>query len=253
MKFGLIGHPVSHSKSPEFFKEAYPGRDDFSYDLIDEEDFETAYRRFIAGYDAINVTSPFKDRAFRKADATDTISRELFAVNLLKKDGNRIIGYNTDYWAVEEILKGLGCRRQNALVVGCGGAAKAAALAAKKLPMSVTLANRDWEKARDFCFAAGGITPMRLEQAEKGVPEFDLLVYAVPVRTALLDTLDLDGKTVVEANYKDPCLKDICKERGIRYVSGLEWLERQAVASFRRMTGEEPDEELVKAYCASLQ
>lgn len=253
MKFGLIGYPISHSKSPEFFKVAFPGRDDFSYDLIEEEDFETAYRKFIAEYDAINVTAPFKDRAFRKADVTDTISRELFAVNLLKKDGNRIIGYNTDYWAMEEILKGLGCKRQNAFVIGCGGAAKAAALAAKKLPMSVTMANRDWEKVRSFCFSAGGITPVRLEQAEKNVPDFDLLVYAVPVRIPLLDRLDLEGKIVVEPNYKDPCLKDICAERGIRYVSGLEWLERQAISGFRRMTGEEPDEELVKAFCASLK
>ena len=64
-KFGLIGHPIAHSLSPALFKAAYDGK--YAYDLIEGEDFETSYRRFIEEYDAINVTAPFKEAAFAKA------------------------------------------------------------------------------------------------------------------------------------------------------------------------------------------
>ena len=59
MKYGLIGHPISHSKSPELFRAAYPDAADMTYDLIEEADFERAYRRFLDEYDAVNVTAPF--------------------------------------------------------------------------------------------------------------------------------------------------------------------------------------------------
>ena len=83
MKYGLIGAPIAHSKSPALFQAAYHGRSDLSYDLIETDDFEQAYARFLAGYEAVNVTAPFKDKAFRKVDVADTIARELFAVNIL--------------------------------------------------------------------------------------------------------------------------------------------------------------------------
>ena len=60
-KFGLIGHPIAHSLSPALFKAAFGGR--YTYDLIEEEDFEKAYGRFLEEYDAINVTAPFKESA----------------------------------------------------------------------------------------------------------------------------------------------------------------------------------------------
>ena len=67
MKYGLIGYPISHSKSPELFRAAYPDTD-MSYDLIEESDFSRAYRRFLQEYEAVNVTAPFKGDAFRKVD-----------------------------------------------------------------------------------------------------------------------------------------------------------------------------------------
>ena len=76
MKYGLIGYPIAHSKSPALFQAAYPDSD-MTYDLIEETDFERAYRRFLDTYDAVNVTAPFKGDAFRKVDVADTISRLL--------------------------------------------------------------------------------------------------------------------------------------------------------------------------------
>jgi len=252
MKYGLIGHPISHSKSPALFRAAYPDAPEMTYDLIEEADFEQAYRRFLNEYDAVNVTAPFKGDAFKKVDVADTIARELYAVNILKKKDGKVYGYNSDFWALQELLKPYADPRQHphVLVIGCGGAAKAAALAALKLRMAVRVANRDFRKAREFCFTGGGMIPLRLEQVPELMDAIRILIYALPVKIDLVDSLPLEGKVVVEANYKDPCLRERCAEAGATYISGLEWLAGQAVAGYQLMTGKEPDAERVKACCA---
>lgn len=123
MKYGLIGYPIAHSKSPELFRAAYPEADSLPYDLIEEDDFEKAYRRFLDGYDAVNVTAPYKGNAFRKVDVADTISRELFAVNILKKKDGKIYGYNSDFWALQKLLEPYADRKQRP---GCWSSAAAA-------------------------------------------------------------------------------------------------------------------------------
>ena len=247
MKYGLIGHPISHSKSPALFRAAYPDAPEMTYDLIEEADFEQAYRRFLNEYDAVNVTAPFKGDAFKKVDVADTIARELYAVNILKKKDGKVYGYNSDFWALQELLKPYADPRQHphVLVIGCGGAAKAAALAALKLRMAVRVANRDFRKAREFCFTGGGMIPLRLEQVPELMDAIRILIYALPVKIDLVDSLPLAG-----ANYKDPCLRERCAEAGATYISGLEWLAGQAVAGYQLMTGKEPDAERVKACCA---
>ena len=251
-KYGLMGYPIAHSQSPALFRAAYPEHLGMTYDLIEESDFERAYARFLAGYEAVNVTAPFKDEAFRKADLTDTIARELLAVNILKKNDGKIYGYNSDFWALQKLLAPYANQQQRprVLVIGCGGAAKAAALAALKLRMSVMVANRDFRKARAFCFTGGGMIPLRLEQAAGQAATADILVYALPVHIDLADTLPLEGKIIVEANYKDPCLQQRCAEAGATYISGMDWLREQALSGYRLMTGLDPDEARVRACCA---
>ena len=255
MKYGLIGYPISHSKSPELFRVAYPDRPEMTYDLIEEDDFELAYRRFEKDYEAVNVTAPFKGDAFRKVDIADTIARELYAVNILKKKDGKIYGYNSDFWALKKMLAlyAQPGKRTKVLVIDCGGAAKAAALAALKLRMSVTVANRDFRKAREFCFTGGGMIPVRLEQAAELAGLMDILIYTLPLRTDLVDHLPLEGRVVVEPNYKDPCLREMCEAAGATYISGMDWLGEQAIAGYQLMTGIEPDAERVKACCAKTK
>ena len=252
MKYGLIGYPIAHSMSPTLFRAAYPDRPDLTYDLLEEDDFERAFARFLSKYEAVNVTAPFKGDAFRKVDLADTIARELFAVNILKKKDGKIFGYNSDFWALQKLLEPYARkdRRPRVLVIGCGGAAKAAALAALKLRMSVMVANRDFRKARDFCFSGGGMVPLRLDQVPHHIGPIDILIYALPVRIDLVDTLPLEGRVVVEANYLDPCLQTRCAEAGATYISGMDWLCEQAISGYRLMTGIDPDEESVRACCA---
>lgn len=82
-RFGLIGHPIAHSLSPALFKAGFDGR--YPYDLIETDDFEEAYERFMKDYDGINVTAPFKELAVRKADILSEECRRIGAANILIK------------------------------------------------------------------------------------------------------------------------------------------------------------------------
>lgn len=252
MKYGLMGWPVAHSKSPELFREAYHDNPEMTYDLIEESDFEVAWQRFLDGYQAVNVTAPFKAAAYRRVDISDTITRELFAVNIVKKHNGLIYGYNSDFWAIQKLLEPIARQqRSRVMVIGCGGAAKAAALAAQKLRLPVMVANRDFAKVRDFCFSRGGMVPLRLDQVEEHAQEAGILVYALPLEIELVERLPLAGKVVVEANYKNPCLPDRCQEAGATYIPGFQWLTEQAASGYKLMTGVAPDIERVKA-CSAL-
>ena len=104
-KFGLIGHPIGHSASPALFAKAYGGR--WQYDLIEGEDFEASWQRFLDEYQAINITTPFKEPAFRKVDVC--AMPELGAINIAVKEADgKIHGYNSDYLGVLKVLQDRG-------------------------------------------------------------------------------------------------------------------------------------------------
>ena len=143
-RFALIGHPVAASQSPRLFTAAYDGR--YPYDLVDEERFEDAWQRFLAGYEGINVTAPFKRDAFNRVDLLSERARRSGAVNLVVRTPEGLKGYNTDVAGVTEALRECGLPVSDALVIGTGGAARAAAVGAQELGCRVSLAGRSPEK-----------------------------------------------------------------------------------------------------------
>ena len=105
-RFGLIGHPIAGSFSPQLFEAAYGGR--YAYDLIEGAEFAASWQRFLDGYAGINITAPFKQDAFRAVDVLTDDARRCGAVNLAVKTPAGIVGYNTDVpgvlFAVREAL-----------------------------------------------------------------------------------------------------------------------------------------------------
>ena len=238
-KFGLIGHPIAHSLSPALFKAAYDGK--YAYDLIEGEDFETSYRRFIEEYDAINVTAPFKEAAFAKADILSEECASTGATNLLVKTPEGIKAYNSDFlgvrmWLSEvtEDLKGV-----KILIVGLGGAGKAAAAAAESLGMDVIRMNRTVRDSRT----------LPLDKFRECLREADIMIYNIPAAIPELKELtDSDfnedkPKLILEANYKDPSLREMMKSFGSKavYTGGEIWLLYQAMTGYEILTGEKPD------------
>ncbi len=214
-KFGLIGHPIAHSLSPALFTAAYGGR--YVYDLIETPDFDEAWRRFLAGYRAINVTAPFKGDAFARVDWRSPECERAGATNLVVKTPEGTKAYNSDYRGVKALLAPLGCR--SAAVVGYGGAGKAALAAAEDLGLDTRL----YRHAE----VAGGV-------------QADVIIYTLPRAVEGIDRLDCAH--LLEANYKDPCLAG---RPG--YIPGSSWLLMQAVTGYALMTGEEPDASAMEA------
>ena len=238
-KFGLIGHPIAHSLSPALFKAAYDGK--YAYDLIEGEDFETSYRRFIEEYDAINVTAPFKEAAFAKADILSEECASTGATNLLVKTPDGIKAYNSDFlgvrmWLSEvtEDLKGV-----KILIVGLGGAGKAAAAAAESLGMDVIRMNRTVRDSQTH----------PLDDFRKCFRKANIIIYNIPAAIPELKELtDSDfnedkPKLILEANYKDPSLRETMESFGSKavYTGGETWLLYQAMTGYKILTGEKPD------------
>ena len=232
MKLGIIGNPVSHSQSPRLFAELCPGQG--TYDKIEEPDFEKAYERFLQDYDAVNVTMPFKELAYYKCRPGSDAVRTIKAVNILKKEGDRVVGYNSDYLGVKNILDDAGAAGGNLLVVGCGGAAKAAAVAAVDAGCKVSMTNRSYEKCYSFV-RHSNLDIDVIELKDVDLDKFDFVIYAIPAPVAEIGGWNFAGKTVLEANYANPCLRERVAADGGKYIEGIVWLRAQAVTGFQIM------------------
>ena len=244
-RFGLIGHPIAHSLSPALFKAGYEGR--YPYELIEGEDFEESYRKFLEEYDGINVTAPFKELAFAKADILSSECESVGATNLLVKTPQGVKAFNSDFLGVrmwlEEVAAEVLTEKISVLIVGLGGAGKAAAAAAESLGMKVVRMNRTVrdEKTRP------------LDDFKECFREADIIIYNIPTAIQALNELtDKDftpgkPKFILEANYKDPSFgKEILAKMQTanplaRYTGGKTWLLYQAVTGYEIFTGEKPD------------
>lgn len=253
MKFGLIGHPIAHSLSPALFKAGYDGK--YPYELIETGDFEKAYQKFLDSYDGINVTAPFKELAYAKADILSEECKVIKATNLLVKTPEGIKAYNSDYLGVRrwlsEVAEGV-ARFSNplplhtaikVLIVGLGGAGKAAAAAAESLGMEVIRMNRT---VRDEYTRP-------LSDFRECFREADIIIYNIPAAIPELEELtDSDfapgkPKHIMEANYRNPSFGEglIRKMKAsnplAEYTGGKTWLLYQAVTGYEIFTGEKPD------------
>ena len=248
MKFGLIGHPIEHSLSPALFKAGYDGR--YPYELIQTPDFEEAYARFLADYDGINVTAPFKELAIKKADLLSEECQKIGATNLLIKTPEGIKAHNSDYLGVRLwISKVSGKQIPRILIVGTGGAGKAASEAARSLGCEVILMNRT-QYTED-------IRP--LSEFKEAFKQADIVIYNLPVRLPELDTLGkedfIEGrpKHILEANYRNPSFDKFLIERILEihprthHTDGKTWLLLQALTGYEIFTGEMPDLEKMTA------
>lgn len=219
--------------SPALFNAGYHGR--YTYDLIEEPDFESSWKRFLEEYDGINVTAPYKEQVFSRADILSAECEAIGAANLLVKTPEGIKAYNSDYSSVAlmllEVMKA--GTVSTALVVGCGGAGKAAAVAALEVGLKMCIANRNRQKAEDFAEHLSDIFGKKRKVQVYGLedmPDADIIIYTLPLSVPGVERFV--GKTVIEANYKDPVLNG---------ESGRKWLLGQAVNGYALFTGEQPD------------
>jgi len=256
-KLAVLGHPVSHSRSPAMQNAALAalGLEDWSYEAIDAapEAFEMTVRELAeVGYAGVNVTVPHKEAALALADEASEASRQIGAANTLVFEGKRIEAHNTD---ADGLLAALPDppRGQRALLLGAGGAARAALWALLWEGARVAVWNRSPERAAAICAELGGERALAPRQEE-----FDLIVNTSAVGLRGEDPFEhlplrrqgfSEHQTVVDMVYGEQRSRLLKAAEGARAatVDGLEILVQQGARSLEIWTGRGPDLEVMRA------
>ena len=277
-RLAVVGQPISHSLSPPMQTAALRelGLDgEWSYEAIElsPEGFDAGVGELRErGYVGVNVTVPHKLAALTLADDASAAARAIGAANTLTFSGEGIRADNTDapglLAALPADLEG-----RRTLVLGAGGAARAAAWALAGAGAVVEVHNRTRLRAAELAAELGVET---LAEPEPGatlpLAGFDLLVNATSVGLATGDSAagqvgdDLkklgltadefsDRMVVVDLVYgaAPTELVSAAIAAGATVVDGLEILVRQGAESLRIWTGSEPPLEAMRAAIQSEQ
>ena len=133
-RYAVIGKPVSHSLSPAMQQAAFNAAGiAATYEAIEASADDPIFERLVQqGYAGWSVTTPLKERAAAAVDELTETARRAHSVNVVRRDGDRLIGHNTDgegfVRAVEELWPARALSGP-VLVLGSGPAARAIACA----------------------------------------------------------------------------------------------------------------------------
>ena len=140
--FGIIGYPLLHSFSARYFNEKFAAEKiDAEYSLYptEIEDLRLKIEDLFNRLDGMNVTLPYKQAIIPFLDRLDETAEAIGAVNVV----HQRVGYNTDCLGFMESIKPLlRPEDKQALVLGTGGASKAACYGLRKLGVVPTLVSR---------------------------------------------------------------------------------------------------------------
>jgi len=144
--YGLIGENLSHSFSQQYFQKKFSKEriKDSQYLNFEINDIsclrELIQKKNIKG---LNITIPFKEKVIPILDELTEDAKEIGAVNTIQINGNKLIGHNTDIFGFEESITPLLNGRNNAIILGNGGASKAIAFVFYKRDINFSIFSRN--------------------------------------------------------------------------------------------------------------
>ncbi len=195
----------------------------------------------------VSVTSPLKEAVLHVADTVHPLARAIGAANTLHMQDGKLHAWNTDYYGVREVmLDALGddMTRGAALVVGAGGAARAAALALLQLGFEVTVTNRSMERAERVAADLG----VRAAAAIDAAPR--VIVNATPAGGSrasgvlpVPERLLAQGQILFDMNYRprETALLRAGRSRGAMLLGGERMYAVQAAHQMHIWWGHLPD------------
>lgn len=254
-RVGIIGWPVKHSLSPAMHNAAFAALNmhDWSYDAMEippDIPKHAVREPERHGYIGLNVTIPFKETVMRYV-TPDEKARAIGAVNTIHFADD--IATNTD---VDGLMDDLAAHDvpvagERVIVLGAGGAARAAVYGLKLGGADVVVVNRTMQRAQEMLaqltFSAGirDVQAMTLDEAtEWGA---SLIVNCTPVgmwphvdASPWIDGVPFpEGVTVYDMIYRpaQTALMHTAEAHGGRAIGGLGMLVRQGAAAFKIWTG----------------
>ncbi len=242
--YALLGDPVEHSLSPDIYTrlfERFGVQADFSLRRVPRGELSSLAWEGLSGF---ACTMPHKQDIMRHLDEISPEARRAGSVNIVRVNGDRMAGYSTDGAGALRALADAGVRISGArtLVLGTGGAARAAICALSDAGAAVTVTGRNraalaalsqelnvdahiWPaKVNADIFV--NATPLGMQGgAEFGALDF---VGELPAQAAVLDMVYAPRETALLAH---------AKAYGLTAVPGLEMLRQQAALAFFIWTG----------------
>jgi len=261
--YGVVGDPVAHSLSPAIMNAAFRRENVNAVYLPLHaktlKDLLTCVREIpIHG---ISVTMPYKEAMLPHLDNTDSHTTKIGACNtVVRAQDGKLYGFNTDASGIVRPLE----RRLNTLegarilVIGAGGAARAAVFGLKERGSEVYILNRSAAPAKKLAHQARARIMKRPDLKKLA---FDVIINATPVgmgntRETPLQEKEINARYVFDMVY-DPAetrLLKLAKERGAQVIPGIEMFVHQAARQFEIWTGKPaPWDEMLRVVLLALQ
>lgn len=209
----------------------------------------------------LSVTMPLKEEIMAHLEKTDPLSAKIGACNtVLRAQDGKLYGFNTDVAGITGPLeKRMSLRGAKALVLGAGGAARAAVFGLRDKGADVFILNRTAETAQKLAKQSGSKT---IKKDALAKTPFDVIINATPIGMAgikgapLLEAKDLNTKLVFDLVYnplETPLLR-LARQQNIPIITGIEMFVQQGARQFEIWTGKPaPEEEMLRVVIHALR
>ena len=271
--YGVAGNPIKSSMSPLMMNTAFR-RETVNAVYLGlqtskaEDLFKLAREVPIQG---LSITMPLKQDVMPMLERTDPLSAKIGAVNtILRAQDGKFYGFNTDVAGIVSPLeRRLSLRGAKVLVLGAGGAARAAVFGCADKGAEVYILNRTPETAQKLARQAGAKAIKRDAVAKT---QFDVIINATPVGMAgvgkqaaggaksapasPLEAHEINARYVFDLVYnpiETPLLR-LARSKGIAVITGVEMFVQQGARQFEIWTGKPaPEEEMLRVVVHSLR
>ena len=260
--YGVVGNPIEHSLSPIIMNTALRRENVNGVYLALHAKTLKDLIHCVRGIPlhGLSITMPYKQAILSHLDNTDAHTTKIGACNtVVRGQDGKLYGFNTDAaGVVRPIEQRLSIEGAKVLVLGAGGAARAAVFGLQERGAEVWILNRTSVKAQKLARQAKART---IKRADLRKIAFDVIINATPVgmgntRDCPLKDEEIQARVVFDMVY-DPVethLLQVARAKGIAVIPGVEMFVQQAARQFEIWTGKPaPADDMLRAVTIALQ
>jgi 3-dehydroquinate dehydratase/shikimate dehydrogenase len=261
--YGVAGNPIRSSLSPIMMNTAFRRETVNAVYLALQANKLADLLKLVheIPIQGLSVTMPLKQEIMSHLEKTDPLSAKIGACNtVLRAQDGKLYGFNTDVAGITGPLeKRMSLRGAKALVLGAGGAARAAVFGLRDKGADVFILNRTAETAQKLARQSGSKT---IKKDALAKTSFDVIINATPIGMAgikgapILEAKDLNTKLVFELVYnplETPLLR-LARQQSIPIITGIEMFVQQGARQFEIWTGKPaPEEEMLRVVIHALR
>jgi shikimate dehydrogenase len=239
-KYAVAGKPILHSKSPDIFNRLFAmhGLNAHYVKFTAKEIDGIAKMAKLFGVNGLNITAPFKEKLSEYVQVSDAAVDATGACNTVLFE-EKIQAFNFDcdgvLLSILEVMPDV--KGKKALVIGAGGAAKAAAFALKNADLDVCIVNRTFGNASELAQKFDAKCAAISEINEDFLSGFYIVVNTLEYPYQLFEPHLLKNCILLDANYKNSIFSTMVETNQVQLIGGKRWLMHHAVKSFKCFTG----------------